>query len=63
MLNHVTLHTGSFIVHIKSEGIYVDLAGYVEERLGTSDYEAKVPVSIGNNKRKIGLGKNELGEQ
>ena len=39
--------TGSFIVRVKSEDIYADLAGGVKKRFDTSNCEAKRPLLIG----------------
>ena len=38
---------GSFIVHVKSDNIYVDLDGDVKKRFGRSNYEVKRPLPIG----------------
>ena len=43
--------TGSFIVRVKSEDIYADLAGGVKKRFDTSNYEAKRPLLIGKTKK------------
>ena len=35
------MDTDSFIVHVKSEDIYADLAEYIKKRYDTSNYEIK----------------------
>ena len=40
---------------------YEDIAGDVEERFDTSDYEVNRPLSTGKNNKVIGLMKDELG--
>ena len=40
------MDTGSFMVHIKSEDVHEGLAGDVETRLDTSNYEARMPLSV-----------------
>ena len=57
------MDTDSFVYHIKTEDFYKDIAGDVEARFDTSRYseEDKRPLTIGLNKKKIGLMKNELG--
>ena len=51
----------SFIMHIKTEDFYKDIAEDVEKRFDTSSYECDRPLSIGKNKKVIGLIKDELG--
>ena len=51
----------SFIVHIKTEDFYRDIADDVEKRFDTSNYEVDRPVPTGKNKKVIGLMKDELG--
>ena len=55
------MDTGSFIIYIKTEDIYVDIANNVEKRSGTSNYAIKRPLPTGKNKKVIGLMKDELG--
>ena len=52
----------SFIVYIKTENIYVDIKKDVETRFDTSSYELDRPLPKGENKKVIGLMKDELGE-
>ena len=49
----------SFIMHIKTEDFYKDIANNVEKRFHTSHYEVNRPT--GKNKKVIGLMKDELG--
>ena len=53
--------TGSFIMHIKTEDFYKDIANDVEKRFDTSNYEVNRPLPTGKNKKVIGLMKDELG--
>ena len=47
------MDTGTFIVHVKTDVIYKDLAEEVETRFGTSYYELDRPLPKGKNKRVI----------
>ena len=51
----------SFIMNIKTEDFYKDIANDVEKRPDTSNYEVHRPLSTGKNKKVIGLMKDELG--
>ena len=53
------MDTDSFIMSIKTEDFYKDIANDVEKRFDTSNYEVDRPT--GTNKKVIGLMKNELG--
>ena len=53
--------TDSFIMNMKTEDFYKDIAHDVEKRFYTSNYEVDRPLSIGKNKKVIGLMKDELG--
>ena len=55
------MDTDSFIMHIKTEDFYKDIADDVEKRFDTSNYEVNRPLLIGKNKKVIGLMKDELG--
>ena len=55
------MDTKSFIIYIKTEGFYEDIADDVEKRFATSNYEVNRPFSTGKNKNVIGLIKDELG--
>ena len=51
----------SFIMNIKTNDFYEDIAGDVENRFDTSNYEVNRPLPTGKNKKIIGLMKDELG--
>ena len=53
------MDTDSFIMHIKTEDFYKDIANDVEKRFDTSNYEVNKPLPTGKNK--IRLMKDELG--
>ena len=53
--------TDSFIINIKTNDFYEDIASDVENRFDTSNYEVKIPLPMGKNKKVIGLMKDELG--
>ena len=53
----------SFIVHIKTEDFYKDIANDVGKRFDTSNYEINRPLPTGKNKKVIGLMKDELGRK
>ena len=55
------MDTDSFIVYIKTDSIYKDVAEDVETRFDTSNYELDRPLPNGANKKVIGLMKDELG--
>ena len=55
------MDTDSFIMHIKTEDFYKDIANDVEKRFDTSIYEVNRPLPSGKNKKVIGLMKDELG--
>ena len=55
------MDTDSFIMNIKIEDFYKDIANDVEKRFDTSNYEVDRPLSTGKNKKVIGLMKGELG--
>ena len=50
----------SFIIHIKTEDFCKDIAHDVEKRFDTSYYEVNRPLPTGNNKKVIGLMRDEL---
>ena len=54
------MDTDSFIMNIKTNDFYVDIASDVENRFDTSNYEVNRPLPTGNNKKIIGLMKDEL---
>ena len=55
------MDTDSFIINIKTNNFYEDIASDIENRFDTSNYEVNRPLSIGKNKKVIGLMKDELG--
>ncbi|XP_066933433.1 uncharacterized protein [Clytia hemisphaerica] len=63
------MDTDSFVYHVKTEDIYRDIAGDVENRFDTSNYfkvddqnNAKYrPLEVGKNKKVLGKMKDELG--
>ena len=57
------MDTDSFVMHIKTEDFYKDIADDVERWFDTSNYDKKDkrPLPIGKNKKVIGMFKDELG--
>ena len=57
------MDTDSFVIYIKTEDFYKYIASDVERWFDTSNYDEKDkrPLSIGKNKKVIGLFKDELG--
>ena len=55
------MDTDSFIMSIKTNDFYKDIANDVEKRFDTSNYEVNRPLPTGKNKKVIGLMKDELG--
>ena len=55
------MDTDSFVMHIKANDFYKDIASDVENRFDTSNYELNRPLPTGKNKKVIGLMKDELG--
>ena len=54
------MDTDSFIVYIKTDVIYKDIAENVETRFDTSNYKLDRPLPKEKNKRVIGLNIDEL---
>ena len=54
------MDTDSFVMHIKTNDFYKDIASDVENRFDTSNYEVNRPLPTGKNKKIIGLMKDEL---
>ena len=50
------MDTDTFIIHIKTEDFYKDIADDIEKRFDTSNYEINRPLPIGKNKKVIELG-------
>ena len=59
------MDTDSFVMHIKTEDFYKDIAGDVERWFDILNYNEmdKRPFPIGKNKKVIGVFKNELGRK
>ena len=55
------MDTDSFVMNIKTNDFYKDIAYDVCNRFDTSNYGANRPLPIGKNKKVIGLMKDELG--
>ena len=55
------MDTDSFIMDIKTNYFYKDIANDVENRFDTSNYEVNRPLPMGKNKKVIGLMKDEPG--
>ena len=55
------MDTDSFIMNIKTEDFYKDIANDVEKRFDKSNYEVNRPLPTGKNKKVIGLMKDESG--
>ena len=55
------MDTDSFIMNIKTEDFYKDIANDVKKRFDTSNFEVNRPLPTGKNKKVIGLMKDELG--
>ena len=55
------MDTGSFIIQIKTEDFYKDIADDVEKCFDTSNYDVDRPVPSGVSKKVIGLFRDELG--
>ena len=55
------MDTDNFIMHIKTEDFYKDIADDVEKRFDKSNYEVNRALPTGKNKKKIRLMKDELG--
>ena len=51
----------SFIMNIKTDNFYKNIANDVEKRFDMSNYEVNRPLPTGKNKKVIGLMKYELG--
>ena len=54
------MDTDSFIMNIKTNDFYKDIANDVECKFDTSNYEVNRPLPMGKNKKVIGLMKGEL---
>ena len=54
------MDTDSFIMHIKTEDFYKDIAHNVERMYDTLNYTIERPLPMGENKKKVGFMKDEL---
>ena len=57
------MDTDSFIMNIKTNNFYKDIANDVAKRFDTSSYKVNRPLPIGKNEKVIGLMKDELGDK
>ena len=57
------MDTDSFIMHIKNEDFYEDIAKDVEKTYDTSNDTVERPLPMGTNKKVIGMMKDQLGEK
>ena len=55
------MDTDSFIMDIKTNDFYKDIANDVENRFDTANYEVNRPLPMGKNKKVIGVMKDEVG--
>ena len=55
------MDTDSYIMNIKTEDFYKDIANDVDKKFDTSNYEVYRPLSTRKNKKVIGLMKDKLG--
>ena len=55
------MDTDSFVMNMKTNDFYRDIANDVEKRFDTSNHEVNRPLPAGKNKKAIGLMKDELG--
>ena len=55
------MDTDSFVMNIKNNDFYKDIANDAESSFDTSNYEVNRPLPTGKNKKVIGLMKDELG--
>ena len=53
------MDTDRFIMHIKTEDLYKDIANDLKKRFDTSNYEVNRPLPTGKNKKVIELMKEE----
>ena len=58
------MDTDSFVINIKTEDFYKDIAGDIERWFDTSNYDEKDerPLPIGKNKKVINLKMNQQGK-
>ena len=61
MIKKQNLNKDSFIVHVKTDDTYKDIAEDVETRFDTTNDELSRPLPKGKNKKVISVMKDELG--
>ena len=49
------MDTDSFIMHIKTEDVYKEIAHDIEKKFDTSNYEVDRPLPTGKNKKVMDL--------
>ena len=49
-----------YVMYIKTDDVYKDIAGHVGTRFDTANYELDTPFPKGKNRKLIGLMKDEL---
>ena len=55
------MDTDSFIVHVKTDDTYKDIAEDAKTKFDTSNFEEDIPLPRRKNKQVTGLMKDELG--
>ena len=55
------MDTDSFVINIKTEDAFEDVANFIEKRFNTLNYEFNRLFPTGKNQKVIGLMKDELG--
>ena len=55
------MDTDSFVIHIKAEDVYKDIADGIEKWFDTSNYEVDRPLPTRKNKKQIGMMKDKSG--
>ena len=55
------MDTNNFIINVKAEDLYEDIANDVEKRFNTSNYNINRALPTGKNKKVIELMKHEIG--
>ena len=55
------MDTDSFVMNIKANDFYKDIANDIEKRFDTSNYEVNSPLPTTKNKKVVGIMKDELG--
>ena len=61
MQNYATWIHGCFIIYIKTEGFYKDIANNVEKRFDKSEYKVNRPLPMDKNHKVTGIMQDELG--